>query len=87
MFITAGMYYFILEPNVDGYELEPKSLQELDGYKILQTALGPKHSLLLTDRGLVSMGSNVCGQLGRNTPAMAGMPVWPPLVYAHSKYN
>ena len=56
----------LTDPDVNGYLVEPTLSSALTGCTILKAALGSKHSLLLTNKGLLSLGCNDHGQLGRN---------------------
>ncbi|XP_067928017.1 probable E3 ubiquitin-protein ligase HERC4 [Watersipora subatra] len=60
----TGNHQLNIEPNDMGYLVEPAHMDASDHMKVLDVALGLKHSLLLTDKGLMSVGCNTEGQLG-----------------------
>lgn len=65
MLLFVCLWFSISVPDVNGYVVEPAVVNALDDWVILEAALGSRHSLILTEKGLVSVGCNDSGQLGR----------------------
>jgi len=64
--VIVRVFTFIaVETDDDGCLLEPTHLEKFDEYILQDAAIGTKHSLFLSKFGLLSVGCNDCGQLGR----------------------